>query len=452
MRLAPLKYLLCIGTLLFGLMFAFTFNRHAFTLNQGSLNIPGSGQWFNVDPATACGCNGFRCQKKTLTEYLEQLAVPEAKCIAVQVDGSYLIQNVAPLWKELVEGLSDLKAFRSFKAPTKKVSIDSWLRSLCFSGYPDAIVMLYPGVVGSEKFSDNDWNEIKKISPVFLLIDDLHYNNIGDGHTKVNALRRAEEILGTAVYLLPHWYPSIKTDWVWLPNAAGKSFLFHEINGTAKNDVVVSGHTQPKYYPCRFAAAKLAASGVSGFSLIPHPDPLYQGRRQKTSKYADILRQHRFGLATTSLNYVVGKVFEIPAVGTAVIINKDLRALLTVLGFQRDVNYFEFDCTMPLGMSNPEGSNNLQEVYESLRSSHLVEDVRIHGQQLIHERHTVTHRVWQVAARIMRVIEKKFRLKRSGEPDHFLGKLSDAKLENIGRCFVPPQKIPHEWPHFLTRV
>ncbi len=70
---------------------------------------------------------------------------------------------------------------------------------------------------------------------------------------------------------MPYWYPEIsETKCVWVPHSAGERFLHRELNHSAKNSVLVSGHIRPFWYPCRYAAAKLAHP--ERFVVLPHPD------------------------------------------------------------------------------------------------------------------------------------------------------------------------------------
>ncbi len=415
---------------------------------------------FTVDNR-GCGCqHGSRnCQKVKFLDFLKKFDVPEASCVVIQNDLKVYNHFVSSEWKEIFQGLRHIRAYRPMKKRRSGVPLNDWFRSHCVSNnLPDAIIFSEPGSPLSADTSateDKSWSVMARDVPIFVLIDDVHYHNTPAGLRYYLALKRATEVLSPYVYMVPYWYRGIpKEKCTWVPHCAGEKFLFLPLNSSAKSDVLITGQLVPEWYPCRFSASKLADG--NRISLQPHPDPHYRGLRIKRH-YSSVVQEHMFSLATSYNGYVVPKIFEIPATGSAVVIDHQIWNLLRVLGFEENENYFGFDCDMALGQkSKPQGCSAFSAVVDRLLTKDMtktVEKVRRGGMKLIHEKHTVYHRIWQITSRVMATIERRWRLKgRNIISDHYLGSVPDHDLNRTGKCFEPSEPFLHEWPPFLEKI
>ncbi len=442
------------------MVFILTVNDSLYGMTTGSplRTLPDVDDSYNVDQfGCGCGTEWPTCITCSFAEYMATISVPEPICLVVQIDLGYFGENfVSSERMEMFAGLKKLQGFRGMRRMVREVSVENWLRHHCNNSDPDAVIFSEPfsplsADLGSAR--EKEWMMLAKRIPFFVVIDDIHYHNVLDGLRYSAAFRRSFQIFATYAYLIPYWFPDVREEkCVWLPHSAGRRFYYESLNSSAESSILVSGDTRPYWYPCRYAVLNSKLSKRKQVSFLPHPDPTYNGKA-KNHVYSRHLRKYRFALATSSINYVVAKFFEIPSTGCAVIIDNFVQPIVEALGFKKHENYFGFDCDMSPGQKGePKGFVDLKALSDIIHLDRtMVDKVRHSGMALVHNRHTVTHRVWQLCTRVMAEVERAKRRQRTTTATHRLGSMSEHQLSSAGICFRASRLFPHDWPPFLKR-
>ena len=136
------------------------------------------------------------------------------------------------------------------------------------------------------------------------------------------------------------WHPQaqIAGRALWLPHAASSRFLRPVNRSAAFSKAMLAGTSHPLFYPYRWAAKEVAEAGgpittqeqagVGGVDYGHHAGAL----AAKRSAYADKMAGYGVGITGCSaIQYVIAKVFEIPAAGQLLLVNAEVAPLLREL-------------------------------------------------------------------------------------------------------------------------
>ena len=413
--------------------------------------VDGFNTCVRLDLLSACGCEGCVLYDiKAAQVFNVRDSVPS--CIVVEgLGGGTWLNYVSTEFGEILRLLQELPGYIPMQPRPKIETVLDWLAGHCpGGGAPDAVVFWESGTLGldADDFAhSHQWQEARKSSLICVFMDDLHYFTEEQAKMKVVAMERAHHIFATYAYKISSWYPSIDSEKVtWMPHSAGRHFLRDSMNTSAEDSLLISGAIGEQYYPCRVAAREAINQGDKLLKMLEHPG--YDSSRKFPPKhYPETLMQHKLALATTMrIGYMVAKVFEIPAVGTAVLINNDMQDLLSDLGMHPNVHYVPFFCSM----ASPPSSNLSHVARQILGESERLTSIRRHGMDLMRAKHTVMHRAWQLHAVTHSQIELFRRKSLNYQPQGTLSRFPTLRLRKVGQCFgYKPQR--DDWPDFLHR-
>ncbi|KAF0684099.1 Aste57867_23886 [Aphanomyces stellatus] len=201
-------------------------------------------------------------------------------------------------------------------------------------------------------------------------------------------------IISTYAYAVPAFFhPATLPRLHWLPHAASAAFSYDDIHPSPVPRVLLVGATDARYYPLR----AWAAASSQTLSIDVHIHPGYEGFASAAEAAAQTAAYARLGHSylatftdTSRLDYLVAKVFEIPATGSLLLVNRDAAPLLAALGFVDGVHYLGYDPHDP--------TPTIEYVLQPLHRQH-VDRMRAAGQRLVRATHTTAHRaeeLWQI--------------------------------------------------------
>ncbi|CAF0720846.1 unnamed protein product [Rotaria sp. Silwood1] len=232
-------------------------------------------------------------------------------------------------------------------------------------------------------------------------VDDLHFTNRGMWLTREYLFQSiASEILSTYPYLFDNYYINISsTKITWLPHAAS-TLSYRSINKSAENVLFVSGANLVEWYPCRARAFELCDARQDLVSCLQHPG--YGDTMKKASsfyyggeRYFSYMRKYVFGLGTCqSVQYAIGKLFELPANGLALVTTNDLVDILKRLHLYPNEHFLTIDCS-----SEKDLTNELVRIQNI--SKDIIFQIRTNSQKVIHERHLTKHRAALLHVRLL---------------------------------------------------
>lgn len=219
-------------------------------------------------------------------------------------------------------------------------------------------------------------------------VEDLH-----DKRSDVRAITRiacelCDVIFAAYANVFADFYPDLASSKkiVWVPHSASPLFklAFYE---QAENAIFLSGAISD-VYPLR--QQMLALRGNPAYAIVYHPHPGYftgydYARDSRVGKgYAQKINTYRVGFADGSIyRYLVGKHFEIPAVGALLLVDRAVRDGFGDLGFIEDVHY--------LSVSSADMEEKIR--YLLNKDNHPELDrIRRQGQALVWERHKTSDR------------------------------------------------------------
>ncbi|KAF0718822.1 Aste57867_1462 [Aphanomyces stellatus] len=227
-----------------------------------------------------------------------------------------------------------------------------------------------------------------------LFCDDLHgcHMHRRDATTFIAPfLSSLHGFIGTYAYALSSYFkPSlldnIQHNVLWLPHAASSVFLFDQLHPAPVPRVLLTGVTDPTIYPLRAWAQTMASS----LPIDVHVHPGYEGSdtaseaAAQASSFSTLVHSYLVAFTDTlRLDYIVAKVFEIPATGALLLLNRDAATVVAKLGFVDGVHYMGYD------PQNPKPAINY--VLNPLHRRH-VDRMRLAGHRLVRESHTTFHR------------------------------------------------------------
>lgn len=228
---------------------------------------------------------------------------------------------------------------------------------------------------------------------VWFFMDDLHWLSDTQHATKAEAVGAADVLLGSYMYAVPQFYPTVGAKRrLWLPHAATPVFqLPMRPWGEVAHKVFLSGSVVLPWYPYRALVAEKIANGDTRFEQLKHPG--YGGNYAADAVGAGFASRLNSYLACitdgSKLNYTVAKLFEIPAAGCLLLANSEMSPLLSELGFVPNVHYVPYTAGSIDGVVDD---------VPSLASAAAVDRIRREGQALVWAQHTTVQRAATIHA------------------------------------------------------
>ena len=170
---------------------------------------------------------------------------------------------------------------------------------------------------------------------------------------------------------------------LWVPHSAASRFV-RPLNRTASfEQVLLTGATPKEWYPYRAAAQMM-----SEVFQIEHPGYEIKGSPERNRMFVDKMAAFGAGMTDCSvLQYVLAKVFEIPATGQLLLVNAEIAPLLRNLCMVEGEHFISY------------GVANMAERIDFVLSpaNRLeVDHIRNQSQWLMHRAHTTTARAVQM--------------------------------------------------------
>lgn len=228
--------------------------------------------------------------------------------------------------------------------------------------------------------------------------DDLHYyDQFTPTELREKIFRRTDVLVGTYTYEMDEYFASVlharesgvalqPRDMpltMWLPHSAGPDFTQFSFNDAPINKLLLSGARGSNWYPLRHWLGQYQSTHAASMDVYQHSG--YYVSDNQSEIFATYLRAYRAGITTTLLfQYVIAKIFEIPATGALLVVNRDTAPLLEALGMNEREHYVGFD------RMDPEAT--IEWVMDPANRAQ-VDRIRRSGMDLVHARHLVTHRV-----------------------------------------------------------
>ena len=176
---------------------------------------------------------------------------------------------------------------------------------------------------------------------------------------------------------------------IWLPHAAGPEYRHLKVNNNPKRHILVPGASKKYCYPMRAWAIEESKRN-SNIEVLPHRGYKKHYAMAQSIDFGQHLHKYQAIFTSTSLfHYMVAKIFEIPASGSLLVVNKDIDDLLMALGCYPKIHYISYDNMHPeetiAYLDNPEN-------YEE------IDRIRRRGYAMVHANHYIAHRVYSLHA------------------------------------------------------
>lgn len=231
--------------------------------------------------------------------------------------------------------------------------------------------------------------------------DDLQMHNRYTMADTRYFLRNTDIFITTYGYLAKIWFSTVMDvssssfpAIFWSPHSASPEFNQQAFNKNPKRHIFLSGAAGSRAYPIRHWLYEIAnASEYKNFFHI-HQHPGYgKVAANQTLLYAMDMNIFHAGISTTSsYRYVVAKTFEVPATGSLLVINLDLKDQLAELGFIDMENYVGFYDYNPIP--------RLKWIQDPANFA-KIDQIRRNGRQLVLNMHLSKHRSKAIHDRII---------------------------------------------------
>jgi hypothetical protein len=227
-----------------------------------------------------------------------------------------------------------------------------------FNRIPDLIVYVEMYDMLHLQASRPDW---KLLRHPWLFMDDVQGDTPALSILIREALMTVEHTLATYPYRIDEEYTKkITTNlnvWstysrTWIPHAASPSF-FTQYNPNPILKIFLSGAIS-EIYPYRQLALAMYEKAASNRSMnrieyLKHPGygPVTNATQSSVGKsYAKMINRYFAAMTDISVrNYIVAKVFEIPAAGALLLLNSEAIPILARLGWHDNVHYVTYNRT-----------------------------------------------------------------------------------------------------------
>jgi hypothetical protein len=288
--------------------------------------------------------------------------------------------------------------------PTVNDPRDSWefmeTRMLKeFGRLPDAMLLLSDtGLTGNpDRYENFTRSGFFGKTQILDWIDDL---TRGGGPSTQVALRGVSVILPTYEYLVENRAPeTARTPRVWMPHSALPAFFAQPLHPAPTPVVLLVGATMHGY-PLRMEVKSRIDRGDKRFAQWAHPGWQVGPSMQHIDDFAAAIRLHLACILDGSANnFVVAKVFEVPATGSLLLMSDDVIDALAALGFVSGEHYLSY---------NRSSLDATVDWVLDPANRPAVDRMRAAGRVLAVARHTTQHRVeaihavGEMAARVQR--------------------------------------------------
>ncbi|KAL0585417.1 hypothetical protein ABG067_004767 [Albugo candida] len=225
---------------------------------------------------------------------------------------------------------------------------------------------------------------------IVLWNDDMRYYDQYDPiQLRERIFKCSDVLVGTYTFLMNTYFASVTSNMrlkdmpvtLWLPHSASSDFIDGPINTHPIRKILLAGARGSNWYPLRHWFGQYQQQHGQFMDSLAHSG--YHVTDNQSQIFASYLRSYHVGITTTMLlQYVVAKVFEIPATGALLLLNRDLAPILESLGFRDRINYIAYDSNNPTHtiwwVSDPENFAQIDRIrakgMESVREYHLVSD------------------------------------------------------------------------------
>lgn len=166
---------------------------------------------------------------------------------------------------------------------------------------------------------------------------------------------------------------------VWIPHSTNSDFTRKVLNSSPVNKAVLSGAHNQEVYPLRNWLYNYQEQHPE---LLTYVDPAEE--KSKDQSLPLIYRDHLIGITTTSVYQdLLPEIFEIVSTGALLVVNDDLKDMLTLLGLIDMEHYVSFDPLDP--------SANIQWALDP-QNRERVDRIRSNGIKLVREEHSTSKR------------------------------------------------------------
>ena len=317
-----------------------------------------------------------------------------------QIDGGFVLAEFYHLTGLLEVSYGWHRFVETGKPTTWREIVDAL--AAAFGRVPDAVLVTIDEDTGSRLARAIASRPTAASTPRTLFIaDDLQFYNDAQHENKSLIYTHFDVVAATYAYNMKSFYPDVTTKHlVWLPHSATHLFAL-PFNPSPRRQILMSGESNPRWYAHRhMILRRYVHQGDPRFTYLRHPG--YEGTFGAATSgvgagYASVLNDHLVCFTcSSSYNYVVAKMLEIPAAGCLLLVNEDVVPQLGALGLRENRHFVTYNRT------------NIDAVANTLLSPEAADSVdrmRLEGMHLVRTRHMVTlraqqlHQVTKVATR-----------------------------------------------------
>jgi hypothetical protein len=333
-----------------------------------------------------------------------------------QIDGGFILAEFYHLTR-LLEVSYGWRRFVETGTPTTWREIVDGLAA-SFGRVPDAVLVTVDEDTGARLARAMASRPSAASTPRALFIaDDLQFYNDAQHENKSLIYTHFDVVAATYAYNMKSFYPDVTTKHlVWLPHSATHLFAL-PFNPSPRRQILMSGEVNPRWYAHRhMIVRRYVRQGDPRFTYLQHPG--YEGTFGAATSgvgagYARILNDHLVCFTcSSSYNYVVAKMLEIPAAGCLLLVNQDVVPQLGALGLRENRHFVTYNRT---------NIDDVANVLLSPEAAASVDRMRLEGMHLVRTRHMVTlraqqlHQVTKVATKDVVVRARRGRKGRRGK-------------------------------------
>lgn len=273
----------------------------------------------------------------------------------------------------------------------RKISLKDTLETVCDIKDIDNILYWHQNMYlhFKELFRiDLDKQLMDKIR-ISMYYDDVHFKT---GVKTAESLDYGYKVFCSCpIGAIEAYLPHLVDKFVFVPQAATNEFMI-DLNDDPEEKICLSGFIND-VYPQRTKMAKLKKGKFSD-NIFQLEHPGYSKVKKDGvvgRKYAELLNKYLCCFSDSGehnylgkkVYYVVSKFFEIPATGSLLMANEEVKDILGELGFKDMENYVEFN------IDNME--DKIRFILDN-ENRKLVDKIRGKGQQLVYNQHMAKHR------------------------------------------------------------
>lgn len=223
---------------------------------------------------------------------------------------------------------------------------------------------------------------------ILVWSDDLrHYNRLNPFIVREQVFKQADVLVGPYAYAMDEFFASVTAPVdprdlpmvLWLPHAAGQEFVAASLNTFPVSKLLVPNSVEStSTSPLRRWFSEFQAAHPNLMDAISHHTAL------QPMDLAAYMRSYRATITTTlQFQYLLPELFEITAVGSLLVVNRDIAPLLAALGLHEREHFVGYD------RSNP--APTIQWVADPEHQLE-VDAIRSAGMQVVREHHLATSR------------------------------------------------------------